>query len=346
MSGNSEITVIIPVKIRRPEEEPWFVEAMASVFEQEFTAWDLVVVNDHSIVPLEGYINRYRPAIPGHIKLIELGSGRHGLSAARNEGVKNCETELFVFLDADDLLTKDALRVFLERYPGKGFAYPSTMIFNERNDDCFVWKAPEYSFFELMERVYFPNACIQKKSDCERIGGWDEGLSALEDWDYWLRAGELGICGTAIPEVLYWYRQNTQGIISGLHRNKPLRLKATQSVRSKHEAIYKGEFPMACCQGRKKTVPIRYIPKPTNVNSLPGESGMVILEYVGRNVGKSSWFGPATGARYRFGGDQRVGYVDIRDARTGIKNTPGLLEIVINGVTQFVEREPIKEPAK
>lgn len=45
----------------------------------------------------------------------------------------------------------------------------------------------------------------------------------------------------------------------------------------------------------------------------PGEDGFLILEYTGKSKRVRRWPGAFTGARYRFGGDRRIGYVDARD---------------------------------
>lgn len=48
--------------------------------------------------------------------------------------------------------------------------------------------------------------------------------------------------------------------------------------------------------------------------NLPGQEGMVILEYVGGNAGDETWVGPITKTIYVLGGVRQKGYVDKRDA--------------------------------
>jgi len=40
---------------------------------------------------------------------------------------------------------------------------------------------------------------------------------------------------------------------------------------------------------------------------------MTRLQYIGRNAGDSTWWGPVTNTRYVFGGNRKVGYVDNKD---------------------------------
>ena len=50
-------------------------------------------------------------------------------------------------------------------------------------------------------------------------------------------------------------------------------------------------------------------PKPPEV----GETGLVLVEYVGPNAADMTWFGSATKQRYILGGAHKRGYVDKRD---------------------------------
>lgn len=69
---------------------------------------------------------------------------------------------------------------------------------------------------------------------------------------------------------------------------------------------------------------------------LPGQSGMVILEYAGGNAGDETWIGPETRTTYLLGGSRKRGYVDKRDA-------PGLLALRDKGKPVFVVVEPVEE---
>lgn len=46
-----------------------------------------------------------------------------------------------------------------------------------------------------------------------------------------------------------------------------------------------------------------------------GEEGLVEVEYVGQATRPLLWQGPITKWAYEFGGDVRIGYMDVRDAQ-------------------------------
>lgn len=72
---------------------------------------------------------------------------------------------------------------------------------------------------------------------------------------------------------------------------------------------------MGCCGGRSSRRGRRGRRQSVAVQELnmPGQDGMVLLEYVGGNSGKMTFWGPETRTRYVFGGTKRVGYVDTND---------------------------------
>ena len=52
--------------------------------------------------------------------------------------------------------------------------------------------------------------CLASRAELERLGGFDEGLAHLDDWDMWLRlalAQPAGVC----PEVLVAYVDHGAG---------------------------------------------------------------------------------------------------------------------------------------
>lgn len=213
------------------------------------------------------------------------------------------------------------------------------MLFNQERGmgDQYFYAAKPYDFREVMKMVYFPNGALQRKADWERAGGYRESLPFLEDWDYWMTCGELGICGTAIPETLYWYRQH--GGMVARNNHTPEWEQVKRLIQSYHKDIYRGVFPPMCCGNKTKDA----LPwTPPTMESLVGGEGMILIEYLGGNVGKMPYYGPVTGTRYVVGGTQKQLYIDIRDAITGSKSNPGFLEMTDHGAPLFrqVEGEP------
>jgi len=97
-----KISVIIPSH-NRPE---FLKEAIQSVIEQTYSDWEIIVVDDASVPPVD--ISEFKKQLGSKINII-----RNKLSLkqpiARNQGVQVATGELVIHLDDDDLFAPDAL---------------------------------------------------------------------------------------------------------------------------------------------------------------------------------------------------------------------------------------------
>lgn len=314
------VTVIVPAYLKGSQDLLWLYEAIDSVLDQTVLCKCIIVENGSS----------YLPDLVGQISIIH---SEKGLPAARNAGIKASDTEFFFPLDCNDWLPDYAIETVYTKRPEKGFLYGATMLFAQERGigDQILYEAKPYDFEEIKKMVYFPNGALQRRADWEKIGGYRESLPFLEDWDYWMTAGELGICGNTIPDVIYWYRQH--GGMVGTNRNTPEWEKVKKLIQGYHRQIYRGVYPPMCC-GNKARSQTPYIP-PTQQELAPGEDGMIKIQYIGGNAGDMPFYGPVSGARYRAGGVTKLLWIDERDALTGIRSQPGFLEMVDHGAPLF-----------
>ena len=319
-----DVTVIIPAKIRTEQEAKWLKVAMASVPKQV----GIKIVDDHSPVPWER-VMEIADIVEGP-NIFHLTDGRFGLAAARNLAMEHVKTKFFFPLDADDYLAPNALQIALDNYPGDGFLYGSTVLFDDKKYSTYL--ARKYDICKLMDAVYWPNGCLQKTSNWKAVGGWDETLKLYEDWDYWLRSYKMGILGHPIPDVLYYYRQNPNGIIQTLKHNPDMTKRARVILRSRHEDLY-GDDTMCC--GKKTIAPTTTktsTPVDKSISTLKSSVGMVLLTFIGTGMTRS-FYGKVTGTCYRFSDSKRkYGYVAEEDV-------PGFLAMRENSKKIFAVEE-------
>lgn len=303
------ITVIIPVKLRNANELKWFDICIQSVPKDT----PIVIVNDHSYCDWAAV--KQVISLKGKIKVKQL-IDRTGLAAARNLAMKEVNTEFFFPLDADDYLELGALETAMGKYPGDGFVYGATRLFNDKQSS--IYKARPYDICKLLEAVYWPNGCLQKTENWKAVEGWDETLAIYEDWDYWLRSFRLGIIGHPIDDLLYHYRQNPNGIILTLKKNADMTSKARGIIENKHKDLFTGENPMCSGCGNKNkpqkakkntTTVVPTSPETLAMIHEKVSAGMVLLIYTGKNMTRS-YYGRVSGTLYRFGkGKNKYGYV-------------------------------------
>lgn len=102
------VTVIMPVF----NTALYVGEAIRSVLLQEYTNWELIVVNDGSTDNSEVIINTFTDPRIRYYK-----QKNSGVSHARNVGLQNMKGDFLCFLDSDDTLPKESIssriRVFL-----------------------------------------------------------------------------------------------------------------------------------------------------------------------------------------------------------------------------------------
>jgi glycosyltransferase involved in cell wall biosynthesis len=178
------VSVIIPTYNRG-----WIIkEAIDSVLAQDYTEFELIVVDDGSADHTSDVLDSYRNVIK------VLSQKNKGVSAARNRGIAEASGKFIAFLDSDDLWLPQKLSVQIEFFnqtpdalicqteevwirnglrvnPRKRHKKSSGMIFKPSLELCLV----------------SPSAVMIQRSLFDRVGKFDETLPACEDYDLWLR---------------------------------------------------------------------------------------------------------------------------------------------------------------
>lgn len=99
---NSLISVIVPAY----NAEKWIIDCCRSVFAQTWTNWELILVNDGSWDRTGEIADSIAQE---NINVRVIHTENRGVCAARNAGMDAARGEFITFLDADDMLTPDAL---------------------------------------------------------------------------------------------------------------------------------------------------------------------------------------------------------------------------------------------
>lgn len=104
MSDTPLISVIIPCY----NHGKYLSKAVNSILEQDYKNTEIIVVDDGSTDDTKQQAEKF-----AEVKYVYQPN--QGLSAARNKGISASTGEFLLFLDADDWLTKDALKKNIER---------------------------------------------------------------------------------------------------------------------------------------------------------------------------------------------------------------------------------------
>lgn len=181
----------------------FIADTIVSLLSQTYENWEAIVVDDGS---LDDTRDRVAALMREDSRVSYVYQLNQGVSAARNTGVSHAQGEFLLFLDADDLLTNSKLQSHVEHFfrrPEVSISYSGYRFFSDsRRGDFFTnykldsVKEKEQLFFGRGKDV-FPlfirknplpiHAVVFRRSVLQRVGGFESGMRALEDWDFMLR---------------------------------------------------------------------------------------------------------------------------------------------------------------
>ena len=107
LNMKEKITVIVPVY----NVKPYLRQALDSIREQSYTNYKMIIVDDGSTDGCAEICDEYKAA-DSRIEVIHKKNG--GLMSAWVCGLEQTQTEFVVFVDSDDYIAADMLRIFVE----------------------------------------------------------------------------------------------------------------------------------------------------------------------------------------------------------------------------------------
>ena len=208
----------------------YLIESIASVERYANKQVELIIVDDGSYLADSLEIIKSLKDIGYNI----VSQENKGLSAARNLGVSIARTEYIIPLDDDNRLLRPYLNqalMFMLARPNYDFAYGDRIDFGFRRGRF----NPGYWHDQNIYHVNKIDACaIIKKSLWCKLGGFDEKMKALEDWDFWLGAYECGAKSAYINEPCFEYRVRENSMLRKHLNNHQEHRQTIDYISSKH----------------------------------------------------------------------------------------------------------------
>ena len=159
-----------------------------------------------------------------------------GPAAARNAGLAVARGEYVSMLDADDLWLPEYLQVMggaLDAAPEAAFAYTDAWVLDDatkrvRRRSAMSYQRPPRTdpdartfFLLLVDRNFVYTSVTARRFVLETVGGFDESLVGVEDWDLWLRITGGGGRPVRVPEILAIYRRTPDSLTADPLRHIP-----------------------------------------------------------------------------------------------------------------------------
>jgi glycosyltransferase involved in cell wall biosynthesis len=164
----------------------YLAAAIESVLLQTYTKYELIIIDDGSTDDTAEVCLRY----PFLRYVYQLNSG---LSAARNAGIKESKGKFLVFLDADDWLLVDALKInlnYLSLYNEHAFVSGAFLEFHEPSNQYKTVQRPVLNnhYRHLLEGNYIGmHAAVMYQRWVFDILTFDPAKRYCEDYDLYLR---------------------------------------------------------------------------------------------------------------------------------------------------------------
>jgi glycosyltransferase involved in cell wall biosynthesis len=178
-------------------------EAIDSVLNQTHQNFEIIVVNDGSTAPdTIAVIKKVN-----HPKIKVVHTTNQGLASARNNGIREAQSEILLPLDADDKIAPTYIEkaiTVLKNDRDVGIVYCNLEFFGTKSGKYIL---PEFSIARLLfENLIFCTAFFYRK-DWEKVNGFNPNMKySCEDWDFWLSMAANGNKVYRIPEFLFYYR--------------------------------------------------------------------------------------------------------------------------------------------
>lgn len=175
------VSIYVPTHERRSLLE----RALRSIFAQTYPHYEIVVVNDGSRDGTRELLQAFESE--GRLRAFHLDEPS-GAQAARNYALSHACHDLVTGLDDDDEWLPDRLRQMVEAMqPGLGFVAAGDII--ERGDGThyLASRPARITHDMLLRRNVVGNQVLARKTDVLACGGFDETLTASQDYDLWIR---------------------------------------------------------------------------------------------------------------------------------------------------------------
>jgi len=189
-------------------------QTLKSIEKQSYNNWETIIIDNGSTDNTKEIVEQFTKK-DSRFKL--LTEKKKGVSKARNKGLQTANGEFIQFLDADDLISENKLKLqieYLEKHTYLDILSCDTYYF--KNDDMNI----RYSSFELDDNIVSPEfdediyntiySLIERNTPIcgpvfrarilADVHGFSNDMNYGEDWDFWLKLAFKG--------YLYGYLKN------------------------------------------------------------------------------------------------------------------------------------------
>jgi len=205
------VSILLPVR----NEERHLPAALASLFRQTFSDWELIAVDDGST---DGTAALLAKAVRRDARVRVIQRPAEGLVPALNAGLAACRASLVARMDGDDICHPRRLErqtAYLAAQPGIGMVACGVRHFPRPQlrggmAAYEAWQNGLLDHASILRDLYVESpfahpSVIFRREVVEHVRGYRQRAWA-EDYDLWLRLAHCGVRFARLPEVLLFWR--------------------------------------------------------------------------------------------------------------------------------------------
>jgi glycosyltransferase involved in cell wall biosynthesis len=209
---------MISVVITTKDRKKFLLRAVKSVLENTLQPIDIIIVNDGGErVESEDF------CYDGSI-IIDVVNNQYskGGNVARNQGVRKAKGDIIFFLDDDDAFTPKSIESRSKYFEDSsvGLVYTGKqLVKSDSLDQVYYVSKPKHegilakTLFEQGNIIGTTSCVALRKTTFEKVGGFDEELLALQDYDLWIRvARECEIKHDRESNIIYTVHNSNKQI--------------------------------------------------------------------------------------------------------------------------------------
>jgi L-malate glycosyltransferase len=213
MTTSPKVTVLIPLY----NAERYLAEALASILEQTFTDFELLVIDDGSTDTSVAIVRSFGDP---RIRLVS-NAANLGVTITLNRGIDLARGEYIARMDSDDICLPNRLAeqvAFLDAHPECAMVAVPVQMIAADGRDCGDWSDDRRTTSPETIRRFLPRAnCIAHPGVMIRtallaVYRYDGQQRVAQDYDLWLRLCADGHVIAKLAEPLLRYRLNPASV--------------------------------------------------------------------------------------------------------------------------------------